>query len=310
MTDLDVVQLTDRRHYEWKIDRTRWLYLRPLNPTITGVGWPGWDASKSVVENLENVHGRMPDVLDVYKPLDYFGFDELPESTVTVTQYNEVKPAKWKKEVKQSKMDLLVFRHINDWDKWKDQVEQWTGADCVHIPHVAPQDVFYPRNVKNEHDFVCIGASGGKIYPLRSTLHQAGQILSQRGYRYFYKVHPGNEIKNASSCWHLDHLAQIISSSRIVGTSSSTYRYRLGKYPEVAACGTALAADRPESRELMPHLIEINRKSTPEQIADQLEGVLESGKDEEYARKGLEYAAGYTCEWYAQEYERAVKELL
>lgn len=301
MPEIEIVQLVSKRDYDLKIDRTRWLYLAPLEPRITGIGWPGYREQEPVKRNLKRLFGGLPDIVDIYQPEHYIGVADLP--CLTTVQTNEIKPSRWKPRIAGSRPDVVVFRHYNDYLDWADVVAAW-GLKPVHIPHVADPAIFYPRDVPTQWDFLTVGAWGGAIYPVRGALHRAGLLLAERGWRYTRLFHPGNEVRGAAGCAHLDHFADVISSSWLVGTCSSKYRYRLGKYVEIPACGSALVADRPVSRERMDFFVDIGHDPDPEEVADLLEGMLESGEDAEYAGRGLEYAREFDVDYYVREYLR------
>jgi len=300
-----IVQLVSMRHWKKKIDRSRWLSVNHLQPKRTGLGWDGYDERFTVTKNITRLFGGLPDIVLAYKPADYEGFAELP--CFTVMPHNEVKEGRFAPEIKQARPDLIVFHHMNNWQQQQERLKE-LGIESVHIPHVADPAIFHDYGQEKQWDVMTCGAMGGKIYPLRGLFRQACVLLRERGYRCLDFLHPGNELKDADKCHHLIHFAQACNQSRITCFCSSVFRYRLQKYVEVAACGSAMAADVPVTEDdLEDVLIECNADESAETITDRLAGVLDLGEDVEWARRGKQFARGFEPRQYGQRLLNAIE---
>jgi hypothetical protein len=288
-----------KHHYAQKLCRSRFLSIEPLKPKRTGIGWRGYDERASVANNLQNLFGGLPDLVIAYKPLDHAGFGELPCSTAI--QYNEVKEARFKPEVRQSRPTFVIFHHLNEYLQQKERIREWCGVHAFHIPHVADPAIF--RDYKNPKMWDCtlVGSMSGRVYPLRAVFREALAILRTRGLRCLFYEHPGNVLEKASSNWHLVQMAQIVNQSRITCFCSSIYRYRLQKYVEVPASASAIAADVPATADnLKEILIECNVPDGPQVIADRLQKALDSGEADQRAAAGVEFAARFTPATYCK----------
>lgn len=304
-----IVQLVNRRHWDHKIDRSRFLSIEPLEPLRTGVDWEGYDAQATVEQNLRNLYGDLPDVVIAYKPLDHRGFRELPCPTVLV--YNEIKPHRFRPEIANARPSLVVFHHYNEYQAQRQLVRE-IGARAVYLPHMADPAIFQACRPLAERrwDVMVTGALGGRIYPLRTKFRAACEILLRRGWRCMTLPHPGNELENAASNQHLVNFAAAVNDAKITCFCSSIYRYRLAKYVEVPACGSVVAADMPSDPYTMPHLLDCTPDETPEQLAAILETELLD--DDSLARRatlGVRYAAQFTPEAYSRDLQAELANL-
>ena len=296
---MNIVQLVSWKHWKHKLGRQRFDAVEPLHVYRTGVGWEGYDSEATVAENMVNLFGDMPDVVIGYKPLDHIGFNKLP--CLTVIQYNEIKPHKFVPEVEEADPDVVVFHHLNDWLKWRN-----TGLRSVHIPHVVDPEIFRDYGQEKIWDVIAVGAINEKIYPLRTVFIKAVQMLSDRGFRCMTLFHPGWSLLHADTREHLVRFARAINESHITCFCSSIYKYRLGKYVEVPACVSAVAADIPESEDDMSSfIIECRADEDPVVIADRLEQCLTDGVGLE-VKAGVKYAESFTPDLYSQRIMKAI----
>jgi len=297
----DVVQLVSHRHWQHKLDRSRFLSIEPLQPKRTGIGWPGYNPEHGVRRNLMDLYGRMPDLLFAYKPLEHPGFADLWETlnTITILQYNEVKEARFKAEIRESRPDCVIFHHVNDFHAQAARLRTWGVRVVRHIPHVADPAIFRNLALPKEWDVVTVGAQSGKIYPLRRQCRQACVLLRERGFRCLDFAHPGNELTDATTLDHLRHFAKVCNQARIVTFCASIYKYRLQKYVEVPACGAAVAADFPEGAS--PPMIVCRADESIEETANLLETCLKDNVDATLALEGMKWAGDYTPAFYVDE---------
>lgn|GEM_PF-4219556 len=300
----NIVQLVSHHHYTHKLCRSRFLSIDPLQPKRTGNGWPGYDENKTVGANLRNLYGRLPDVLIAYKPLEHLDFAKVP--CFKVLHYNEVKEARFKPEVRESKPDICIFHHYNGYLNQRERLAGW-GIQSCHIPHVADPSIFKNWGLPKRWDVMLVGSLSGRVYPLRSRFKDVLRIMRANKYRCIHFEHPGNLLDDADNNWHLVQFAQAVNQARITCFCSSIYKYRLQKFVEVPACNTAIAADQPicEPGEVVP-MITCDISETAEHIADKLSLLLDLGHDEVSACNGMQYAAKYTPDYYC---ERLIKEL-
>ena len=131
-------------------------------------------------------------------------------------------------------------------------------------------------------------------------------------YKIYIHSHPGYHLNDAHTNKYLIDFAKKINQSKIVVSCSSKYKYRLGKYIEVPACNTVLAADLPIDNEAdYNHFIKLSMDMSNKEIEDKLiEHLTNNDKYEEKRIKGLEFAKKYTQEKYAQKLLKKIKEYL
>lgn len=261
----------------------------------TGVGFVGYDDSKSALTNLERL--GMPDVVIAFKPLEHHGFHKLP--CLKIMQYNEIHEVRFKQEMKEARPDVVIMHHYNEYLRWQSKLIEW-GVRSAHIPHVADTFIWKPWELPKLWDVMLVGSMSSKVYPLRHKFLDAMAILRGRGWKCMRYEHPGNLLDNADTNWHLVQCAQAISQARIACFCSSIYRYRLQKFVEAPACGTLIASDMPvcEPGERVP-MIQCDVSDSVEDIADRLESHLQSW-DSELCQQTWEYGETYTPEYYCE----------
>lgn len=302
-----IAQIVSRQHWETKLDRSRWLSVDPLEPFRTGNGWDGYDANRTIGDNLQSLTGELPDVVIAYKPLEHGGFADL--QCITAMQFNECRRKRFPVEVEQARPTMVIFHHLADFQTWA----EWCRArdvEPVHIPHVADPAIFFDRGDERPIDFLLVGAVGSKIYPLRNRMREAIPLMREMGLRAEVHRHPGHAFQRADTLWHLHEFAESLNRAKVVGFCSSIYRYRLQKYVEVPACGAVVAADYPLAEVLQPAVVAFAWEPFPGESAENIADTVSChlGLVESMRPRSIQYASKYTpanyCERLTAELER------
>ena len=145
------------------------------------------------------------------------------------------------------------------------------------------------------------GCLSPEYYPLRVRFANILKRISGK-YRTHIHQHPGYDLQDAHTNKYLINFAKVINQSKIVLSCASKFNYRLGKYVEVPACASVLAADVPyDEHDEYVHMIQISKSMTDDEIINILEEYLQN--DEKYnnlVQKGKEFSSQYTQLHYAE----------
>lgn len=325
---LNILYLCDKTVYDTKMSRVRFHGIRAIgkrddiNLIWSGPKWQGYNNNKTVNKNIEKIYkGDKPDLVIAYKPLNLNKFREV--KIPKCIRYNEMYDVDWtKKEMLDSKSNLIICHHENDMYKYK-KIFSMRNKDeyplrFYSVPHAAEKIIYRDYGQPKKYDILLAGAVGtksllGDHYPLRIRL--ARDILPKMVDKYKCNIlrHPGGNIYNAASDENSFFYAQQLSSAKICVTCSGQPKSRFGKYIEIPMCGTALAADIPgeEQDAFKQFMIEIDMSMSDKEIINKLTYYLENDEEREtLVKKGLKYAENHTQERYAEKFINIVKEFL
>lgn len=273
----------------------------------SGNGWPNYDKSKTVQENIDKIYERQqPDLVIAYKPLELNGFRAI--KTLKCLRYNEMWNRVWtEREIIESGANLVVCHHKNDMPNYA----HLKDVKFVNISHCAEQTIYKDYGEKKTTDILFVGAIG-KHYTFR------GRLLGILGKQLRQMVkckaigHPGADLRHIRGVV-LESYAREINRSKITLTGSSNYKYRLGKYTEIPMCASLLAADLPgEDHDFFRQfMLVLNPSMSDGEIVHNLiEYVNNNDIRNEKIRKGLELNKEYTQEKYAERFIKEVQQFL
>lgn len=226
--------------YQTKMSASRRLYpeavaqLPGVDMVWSGIGWPGYDESKTVKQNLGDA-----DCAYVYKGKGLKGLEEYP---VRLAAFNEAHEAtNTVGEIVDAKANLVVFHHEQEYIRFQRSSPYWPTR-FVHIPHCASR---FSENEDRPIDCLVTGVLSEKIYPLRcqmARLIKSGRLPGE------VRPHPGYRLKNVYECrkQHLEYLEHL-SKAKIILACTSICRYELEKLIDAMASGALLITDLPNS---------------------------------------------------------------
>ena len=265
---------------------------------FTGKGWSNYIPTKSIERQI-NIF--KPNFIIWYKPLEYF-FRNIP--IPTCIRYNEMWDKKWtQKEINDSKSNLIICHHKNDWEKYKELYKDKYNRQFVYIPHHANPEIFYNQYLNKDIDILIAGIVTENNYPLKFRLCQLLKKNLQK-YKIHYLKHPGYKIEDAYSDKIQKEYANYINRSKIVIACTSSYNYRLGKYVEIPMCGGVIVGDIPyeEQDDFRKFVIEVNMQMTDKEIVNKISAHLENKEILlKYSLIGETWAQKYTTKKYVDE---------
>jgi len=115
------------------------------------------------------------------------------------------------------------------------------------LPWNVNTNIFKDYDLKKDIDWLLMGATMGRYYPLREKIHKT--MMGQKG--FVYHEHPGYRdiYKNEEKTVFIEErYAQEINRAKMFFTCGSIYNYPVKKYYEALACKTLLLAS--SSKEL------------------------------------------------------------
>lgn len=315
---MKIAYICDKEHYLKKMSRVRFHSMEAIEKMSTflwtGPNWQNWNNNKSVDENLE-VNNFSPDLVIGYKPLDIKGFAD--SRFTKCLRYNEMYDDKWTlKEINQTATDIVVCHHKNDWEDWKDK-KFHKPVNFINIPHCAERSVFKDYKLPKVHDVLLVGAINattkfGQHYPLRQKMLDVLKEMSD-DYKVGVYQHPGYVLGDAYKNTYAIDFAKAINSAKICVTCSGMPKSRFGKYVEIPACRTAIAADIPneEQETFKKFVIEINIKDDNKTIIEKLKKYLDNPEElEKVSYRGWMLMQKYTQEWYASVFINKINKIL
>ena len=295
------------------MSRVRFHGIRALGKltdlTWSGLGWSNYNDSETVQENIDNIYGKeQPDVVIAFKPLELKEFSEV--KPLRCIRYNEMYDVPWtKKEIDESAAQLVICHHKNDMEEYQ-EIYKNSNIRFVNIPHCAEKMIYRDYKLPKKHDILLAGAVYtksilGDHYPLRIRLARDILPKMQDKYRCAILQHPGGALHDAISDRNSFEYAQALNSAKICVTCSGQPKSRFGKYIEIPACGTAIAADIPEEEQALfkEFVIDINMDMSDNEIISKLSFYIDNEQERlKLIDKGLEYAQDYTQERYARDF--------
>ena len=318
---MKIAYLCDKEHYLKKMSRVRFHSMEAIerlcgkdNFLWTGPNWENWDDNKTVDENLAQ-NEFIPNLIIGYKPLEIKGF---ADSTYTkCIRYNEMYDNDWTaKEINQSASDIVICHHKNDWEDWKD-IKLNKPVKFINIPHCAERTIFKDYEIPKTHDVLLVGAINvttklGQHYPLRQKMLDVLGDMSD-DYKVGVYKHPGYVLGDAYENRYAIDFAKAISSAKICVTCSGAPKSRFGKYVEIPACRTAIAADIPneEQETFKKFVIEINVDDSNNTIVNKLKKYLDNEEElKKITDRGWLLMNKYNQDWYASVFMNKITEIL
>ena len=315
---MKIAYLCDKEHYLKKMSRVRFHSMEAIEKMSTflwsGPNWENWDNDKTVDENLE-INNFSPDLIVGYKPLEIKGFAD--SKFIKCLRYNEMYDDDWTlKEINQSAADIVVCHHKNDWEDWKDR-KFHKPVNFINIPHCAERSVFKDYKLPKTHDVLLVGAINvttkfGQHYPLRQKMLEVLAEMSD-DYKVGVYQHPGYVLGDAHKNTYAIDFAKAINSAKICVTCSGMPKSRFGKYVEIPACRSAIAADIPneEQETFKKFVIEINTEDDNKTIIEKLKKYLDNPEElEKVSYRGWMLMQKYTQEWYASVFINKINKIL
>ena len=304
---MKIAYICDKEHYLKKMSRVRFHSMEAVEKMSTflwaGPNWENWDNNKTVDENLE-VNNFSPDLIVGYKPLEIKGFAD--SKFTKCLRYNEMYDDEWTlKEINQSAADIVICHHKNDWEDWKDR-KFHKPVQLVNIPHCAERTIFKDYELPKTHDVLLVGAINvttkfGQHYPLRQKMLDVLGEMSD-DYKVGVYQHPGYVLGDAHENRYAIEFAKAINAAKICVTCSGAPKSRFGKYVEIPACRTAIAADIPneETEIFKKFVIEIKANDSSNTIVNKLKSYLDNEEElKKVTDRGYLLMKKYTQGWYA-----------
>jgi hypothetical protein len=273
-----------------------------------GIGWDGYDESKTVQENIDNIYPNIHfDVVIAYKPLEMKSFKDI--KFLKCIRYNEMYDHKWTdKEIKESGCDIVICHHQNDYFEYLNRYKD-SDVCFYNIPHCADKNIFYDQGGCRPYDVLLVGAYNvktilGDHYPLRNRMSKLMAQLPPK-YKTGIYSHVGYNHEDAYTDKYQRDFANVLNGSKIIITDSGAPRSRFAKYVEIPMSGALIASDLPneQQEEFMNFICEIRMDMTDKEILDEIIKHLEDKNLYEFKRKlGLKYASNYTHEYYSKRF--------
>ena len=318
---MKIAFLCDKEHFLKKMSRVRFHSMQAIEKMLTkknflwtGPNWESFDNKKTVDENLDDINFT-PDLIVGYKPLDIAGFAD--SKFLKCLRYNEMYDQEWtSKEINQSAADIVICHHKNDYEEWKD-FKLNKPVKFINIPHCADRSIFKDYKLPKTHDILLVGAIHvtsklGKHYPLREKMLDILREMSD-DYKVGVYQHPGYVLGDAHENRYAVDFAKAINSAKICVTCSGAPKSRFGKYVEIPACRTAIAADIPheEQETFKKFVIEINVEDDNKTIIEKLKRYLDNPEElEKVSYRGWMLMQKYTQEWYASVFINNISKII
>jgi len=315
---MKIAYLCNKEYYLKKMSRVRFHSMEAVEKMSTflwgGPNWENWNNDRTVDENLK-ANRFVPDLIVGYKPLEIKGFAD--SKFTKCLRYNEMYDDEWTlKEINKAAADIVLCHHKNDWEDWKDMKFN-KKIHFINIPHCAERSVFKDYKLPKTRDVLLVGAINvttklGQHYPLRQKMLDVLGEMSD-DYKVGVFQHPGYVLGDAHKNTYAVDFAKAINSARICVTCSGMPKSRFGKYVEIPACRTAIAADIPneEQETFKKFIIEINVNDSNNTIINKLKKYLD---DEEELKKitdrGWLLMNKYTQDWYASVFINKIEKFL
>jgi len=315
---MKIAYLCNKEYYLKKMSRVRFHSMEAVEKISTflwsGPNWENWDNDKSVDENLE-ANNFTPDLIVGYKPLEIKGF--AGSKFTKCLRYNEMYDDEWTlSEINRSAADIVVCHHKNDWEDWKDR-KFHKPVRFINIPHCAERTIFKDYGLPKTHDVLLVGAINvttqfGQHYPLRQKMLDVLGEMSD-DYKVSVYQHPGYALEDAHKNSYAAEFAKAVNSTKICVTCSGAPKSRFGKYVEIPACRTAIAADIPDEEQetFKKFVIEINVQDSNQSIIEKLKSFLNNKEElKKITDRGWLLTKKYTQGWYAAVFVEKIVKIL
>lgn len=297
-----IVYVCKMEYFIKKMSRVRFWAIIELarHPNIamffTGKGWANYIPTKSIDRQVDIFK---PNFIIWYKPMEYsFKDSGIPKCI----RYNEMWDIEWtRKEINDSKSNLIVCHHLNDWEKYVKIYKNSVNKKFIYLPHHANPEIFYNQYLEKDIDILIAGVIKEKNYPLKYRISELIKKKLEKTYNVFLLSHPGYNIDDAYTDKIQKEFAYYINRSKLVISCTSSYNYRLGKYVEIPMCGGVIVGDIPyeEQNDFRKFVVEVNIEMGDDEILNKIRGVLE---DQElllkYSLIGEAWSKKYTTKKY------------
>jgi hypothetical protein len=315
---MKIAYLCNKEYYLKKMSRVRFHSMEAIEDMSTfhwgGPNWENWNNDRTVDENLK-ANRLVPDLIVGYKPLEIKGFAD--SKFIKCLRYNEMYDKEWtSSEINKSAADIVVCHHKNDWEEWKDR-KFHKPVHFINVPHCAERTIFKDYELPKTHDILLVGAINvttkfGQHYPLRQKMLDVLGEMSD-DYKVGVYQHPGYVLGDAHKNTYAIDFAKSINSTKICVTCSGAPKSRFGKYVEIPACRTAIAADIPneESETFRKFVIEINVQDSNQSIIEKLKKYLNNQEElKKVTDRGWLLTKKYTQDWYASVFLEKINKIL
>ena len=234
------------KHSRVRVHQIRAIARHPeVELTVTGQGWPGWDDSLPVRDNLHRICGEV-DAIRAYTPLGHKRFKIGPlldlhhAPAPLCLAYNEMWDMEWTmQEIEDSHASFVICHHENDLRQYR---ELHPSFGWHHIPHCAERSVFEDDGRQKKVNAVLTGTVSKEFYPLRDTferLIELGRIDAVQ------RKHPGYWLGPERCEQQVQEYGECLRDARLSLCTSSRYKYCLSKYLESWMAGAVVCGDMP-----------------------------------------------------------------
>jgi glycosyltransferase involved in cell wall biosynthesis len=278
---------------------------------LNGVGFTYYKPHLSLQQNIISMNVDF-DFVILYKPFeDNIIFDSSCKLPFPVCmRYNEMWDEEWTyKEISDSKSDLIICHHLNDFEKYN---KKYNNIKFKYNPHHADNTIFKKLDSKKDIDILISGVTKEKHYPLKFRLLN----LINKNIKRKLKKYKIKHLKHPKY-WHDDaytnkvqkNYCNLINKSKICIACTSKHNYRLGKYVEIPMCGSVICGDIPyeDKESFKQFVVEVNMEMSDSEILNKIINILEDEQSLlKKAKIGYEWAQNYTTEKYC---DKLIKQL-
>ena len=277
---------------------------RLVDLKMTGAGFPDFESADKEVEKFE------ADIVVWYKPLLHIGYEKV--KIPKIIRYNEMRKVEWtKKEITESKSNLIICHHLNEMSLFKDMKGK---HKFINLSHSYEPRVFYNQNLEKDYDIIVVGDGENLNYPFRTRLRKLVVEKMSHKWRTFIVKYPGpKNAKILRSKFLQPEYAKIINQSKITLSCSSKWGYALGKYFEIPPCNSLLGTNLPDERHdfFGSYVLEIDMKMSDEEIIERIEYYLNHEKErQERVDFGVNLMKDYTTDKYAERFLKIIENYL
>jgi hypothetical protein len=218
--------------------------------TLFGPGLPGYTSEMSVEEAIQVAcKGTRPDLIihggdlrDSCVPL-VSGLDQTDVPTAIELLDTWANPHRTLHFIRQNRFDIAMMQeagtHLEYFSRQCPQIEFfWT-------PNGVDTTLFRDYGLEKIYDIILYGVLESNIYPFRTRLFKL--LPNVPGLRVKLIQHPGYSPESSSAAVSGAQLSRMINQSWIGIATRSYYNCLLMKYLEIAASGTVVAGNLPES---------------------------------------------------------------
>ena len=156
----NIIYLVSKEIYLTKMSRVRFHSIEALakisNVIYWGPGWSDYDKTLSIDDNI-SIHDIRVDFIIYYKSAEtQIGLSRYLKCIIYNEMYDYEKTLK---EINETKPDLILCHHENDFNKYRNTLYKRLGcnATLIHLPHSAEKSIFYDMKLEKEIDILLCG---------------------------------------------------------------------------------------------------------------------------------------------------------